>query len=104
MGFLRDWDSEFRVGLVPAGKVLTDLGHGVYVQKAQAKEVESAMKSTIKQEKNRFEQSGWSMAEMIVEVKEPLDEEYPKLREHQILFTYLHLAPRTELTKFCLKR
>ena len=46
----------------------------------------------------------WSMAEMIVKVKEPLDEEYPKLKEHQILFTYLHLAPLAELTKILLEK
>jgi len=40
----------------------------------------------------------WNEAEMILKVKEPLPEEYPMLREGQILFTYLHLAANRELT------
>jgi alanine dehydrogenase len=43
-------------------------------------------------------------ADMIVKVKEPLPQEYPLLREGQILFTYLHLAPAPELTKALLER
>jgi alanine dehydrogenase len=38
-------------------------------------------------------------AEMIVKVKEPQPSEWVQLREDQILFTYLHLAPDPELTK-----
>jgi alanine dehydrogenase len=35
----------------------------------------------------------WAQAEMIVKVKEPIAPEYPRMREGQLLFTYLHLAP-----------
>jgi alanine dehydrogenase len=35
----------------------------------------------------------WKAADFIYKVKEPLPEEYPLMREGQILFTYLHLAP-----------
>jgi len=42
-------------------------------------------------------------AEMIIKVKEPLSPEYPLLREGQILFTYLHLAPVPDLTEALLK-
>ena len=38
-------------------------------------------------------------ADLIVKVKEPRPEETPLLREGQILFTYLHLAPVPELTQ-----
>jgi len=38
-------------------------------------------------------------ADLIVKVKEPQPEETPLLREGQILFTYLHLAPASELTQ-----
>jgi len=38
-------------------------------------------------------------ADLIVKVKEPQPEETPLLREGQILFTYLHLAPVPELTQ-----
>jgi len=41
---------------------------------------------------------------MIVKVKEPLPQEYPLLREDQVLFTYLHLAAAPELTAALLDR
>jgi alanine dehydrogenase len=41
----------------------------------------------------------YQLGEMIVKVKEPQKSEYPLLREGQILFTYLHLAPDPEQTK-----
>src|SRR5437588_2706116 len=46
----------------------------------------------------------WSSGEMIVKVKEPIAPEYPRMREGQLLFTYLHLAPDNELTKQLLDR
>ena len=42
-------------------------------------------------------------AEMVMKVKEPLKEEYGLLRENQILFTYLHLAPDAAQVKALLK-
>lgn len=41
----------------------------------------------------------WAEAELILKVKEPVPEEYPRLRSGQSLFTYLHLAPAPELTR-----
>src|SRR5690606_34683382 len=41
----------------------------------------------------------WARADMIVKVKEPLPEEYGRLRKGLILFTYLHLAADRELTE-----
>jgi alanine dehydrogenase len=43
-------------------------------------------------------------ADMIIKVKEPQPEEYPLLREGQILFTYLHLAADEQQTKALLGR
>jgi alanine dehydrogenase len=34
----------------------------------------------------------WATADLLLKVKEPLETEYPLLREGQVLFTYLHLA------------
>jgi alanine dehydrogenase len=99
-------DNEYRVGLVPAGvKALTDLGHKILVQ---AKAGEG---SGIQDEE--YVQAGaaistceqvWDQAEMVIKVKEPIPEEYPRLKENQILFTYLHLAPLPELTEVLLRR
>ena len=44
----------------------------------------------------------WKTAEMIVKVKEPIEEEYKYLREDMILFTYLHLAAVKPLTEVLL--
>lgn len=41
----------------------------------------------------------WNSSDMIMKVKEPLEEEFQYFREGLILFTYLHLAPLPELTK-----
>ena len=46
----------------------------------------------------------WATGDMIVKVKEPVAPEYPRMRENQLLFTYLHLAPELELTKVMLER
>ena len=94
-------DNEYRVGLVPSGvRVLTHDGHEVFVQKG------AGLGSGFSDEE--YVASGgqilpdadavWSTAEMIVKVKEPIAPEYPRMREEQILFTYLHLAPLPELT------
>ena len=78
-------DNEYRVGLTPAGvQALTLAGHTVYVQKT-ADEI-------------------WRTGDMIVKVKEPVAPEYPRMRENQLLFTYLHLAPELELTRVMLER
>ena len=41
----------------------------------------------------------WAQAELILKVKEPIAEEYPRMRPGQILFTYLHLAAVPELAR-----
>ena len=45
----------------------------------------------------------WATCDMVMKVKEPLQPEYAKIRDGQILFTYLHLAPDLELTNALLK-
>jgi alanine dehydrogenase len=40
----------------------------------------------------------WDAAELVLKVKEPVATEYPRLREGQVLFTYLHLAASKECT------
>lgn len=100
-------NKENRVGMVIAGvRALTQAGHKVLVQhnagvgagisdedyrKAGAVILESAKEV-------------YDRADMIVKVKEPLPEEYPWLREGQILYTYLHLAADERLTKALMER
>ena len=49
-------------------------------------------------------QEVFAKADMIVKVKEPEPQEYDLLREGQILYTYLHLAPNPELTDALIER
>jgi len=100
-------DNEGRVGLTPAGvHTLVTAGHEVLVQAGAGdgsgfgdEEYTSAGGRLVDGAADVFDG-----AEMIVKVKEPLQEEYPLLQEGQILFTYLHLAPLPGLTKVLLDR
>jgi alanine dehydrogenase len=46
----------------------------------------------------------WGGAEMVLKVKEPVAEEYDRMREGQVLFTYLHLAADLPLTQELVRR
>jgi alanine dehydrogenase len=100
-------DNEYRVGLTPAGvRALTDAGHKVIVEKSAgegsgfADDLYQRAGATLLDTADDV----WAQGEMIVKVKEPIAPEYPRMREGQLLFTYLHLAPDKELTKQLLER
>ncbi|MGI9167317.1 MAG: alanine dehydrogenase [Pyrinomonadaceae bacterium] len=100
-------DNEYRVGLTPAGvRALTDAGHRVVVEKTAGEG--SGFEDSIYQRAGaRVLDSAdrvWAEAEMIVKVKEPIEPEYPRMRDGQLLFTYLHLAPDKKLTQELLER
>lgn len=93
---------EGRVAITPTGvRTLVHHGHEVLVEKS------AGLGSCIADA--AYEQSGarmideaetvWSEAEMIVKVKEPVEEEYAFLRGDLLLFTYLHLAANERLTR-----
>src|SRR5262245_51110128 len=46
----------------------------------------------------------WGIAEMVLKVKEPIADEYHRMHEGQLLFTYLHLAAGKALTEELLTR
>jgi alanine dehydrogenase len=98
---------ENRVGIIPASvQALKTAGHTVLVQ--QGAGIGSGITDDV------FKSAGaeivatanevWSRADMVVKVKEPLPPEYPLMREGQILYTYLHLAPEPRLTSELLTR
>ncbi len=100
-------DNESRVGLVPSGAhALVQDGHKVLVQ-ANAGEGSGISDAEYKAAGAEIVPSAaavYGRADMIIKVKEPVGPEYQLLREGQILFTYLHLAPAPELTGMLLDR
>lgn len=100
-------DNEYRVGLVLAGvRALRELGATVLVERGAGAgsgitdaEYDLAGATLV-------EQAGeiWARSDMIVKVKEPVAAEYALMREDQILFTYLHLAPNSALTEALLQK
>src|SRR5918993_2425729 len=100
-------DNEYRVGLTPAGvQALAHAGHEVYVQKTAGEGSGFTDDQYVKAGGKLLDTADevWATGEMIVKVKEPVAPEYPRMRENQLLFTYLHLAPEFELTKQMLER
>ncbi len=95
---------EYRVAITPAGvRELTAAGHAVYVERGAGSG--SSIPDT------DFVATGaaivddpddvWGESDMILGVKEPIPEEYPRLglRTGQVLFTYLHLAASRACTE-----
>ena len=97
---------EYRVGLTPASaKAYIKAGHQVLIQQdagfgsgfsnEEYVQVGCKILSTI--------QEVYAKSEMIIKVKEPLEEEFNLLRPNQILYTFLHLAAAKPLTDALLK-
>ena len=100
-------DNEYRVGMTPAGvRALVDAGHKVVVERGagEGSGFEDALYERAGAEMLGTADEVWAQGEMIIKVKEPVAPEYPRMREGQVLFTYLHLAPDNELTKQLLER
>jgi alanine dehydrogenase len=93
---------EYRVGLTPAGaRELVGLGHEVSVQSG-AGEGSGFPDAAYAAQGARIVPDAaavFEAADLVVKVKEPQPPEIQMLREGQVLFTYLHLAPAPELTR-----
>jgi len=98
--------NENRVALTPAGALeLTRRGHEVFVQSTAG--VGSGF------EDRDYVDAGatilttadevWAKGDMIMKVKEPIAEEYPRCRANQLIFTYFHFASSEELTHAMIK-
>jgi alanine dehydrogenase len=95
-------DNEYRVGLTPAGvRALSDGNHQVIVEHSagEGSGFDDALYQRAGAEIINSAEDVWAKADMIVKVKEPIAPEYPRMREGQLLFTYLHLAPDRKLTE-----
>jgi len=93
---------EYRVAITPAGvHELVRHGHDVVVQHG------AGLGSSISDAE--FKAAGarvlataddvWTEAELVLKVKEPVADEYHRMRRGQVLFTYLHLAASRECTQ-----
>ena len=98
---------EYRVGMIPAGAHdLVQAGHQVLVEAGagEGSGIEDAEYREAGAEIVAAAGDVWSAADMVVKVKEPIEQEFEHLRQGQTLFTYLHLAPLPELTRVLLER
>ncbi|GLX99643.1 MULTISPECIES: alanine dehydrogenase [Actinoplanes] len=100
-------NNEFRVAITPAGVFeFARHGHDVFVQAG------AGLGSSITDDD--FRSAGavilpdadavWQTGDLILKVKEPIAEEYPRMRPDQVLFTYLHLAAGKACTDALLDR
>ena len=98
---------EYRVGLIPAAvRSYVAQGHRVLVEKG------AGIGSGILDD--QFEDAGatiigtadeiWSSAEMIIKVKEPIEPEYPRIQNGQLIYTYFHLAAVPALAEVLLEK
>lgn len=100
-------NNEFRVALTPAGVyALVSAGHKVVIENGAG--IGSGFEDIGYKDKGAVILTNaadvYSEADMIIKVKEPLESEYELLKDGQILFTYLHLAPNRPLTEILLKK
>jgi alanine dehydrogenase len=98
---------EGRVAMTPAGAaLLAGHGHTVYVEKGAG--LGSGIPDSAFRKAGAVIADGpdalWDACEMIVKVKEPAGEEFDRIHEGQVIFTYLHLAVSQDLTDELLRR
>jgi len=97
---------ENRIGLTPESvKILTSNNHKVLVEKNAGFEAGFYNEQYIKAGASIVDKAEdiFNDSEIVVKVKEPLNNEIKMIRENQIIFTYLHLAAAKELTEGLVK-
>ncbi len=107
VGILKEiMEAENRVSMTPAGvEMLKQKGHKILIEKGAGRKSgfpDSAYKkagATI----SASPKTVFKRAEMVMHVKEPLPPEYKLIRKDQIVFTFLHLAAKKDLTDALIK-
>jgi alanine dehydrogenase len=93
---------EYRVAMTPAGVVeLARRGHDVLIE-TDAGEGSSIPDAEFAAAGAKIAPSAddvWAAAELVLKVKEPIPDEYHRMRPGQTLFTYLHLAASADCTR-----
>ncbi|MFI2290754.1 alanine dehydrogenase [Streptomyces niveus] len=99
-------NNEFRVAITPAGvhELVRD-GHQVVIERdaGAGSSITDAEFIAAGAEILPTADAVWATADLVLKVKEPIAEEYHRLRKDQTLFTYLHLAASRECTDALLK-
>ena len=94
--------NENRVALGPAGALaLVNAGHSVTIEKGAGEGSGFSDDLYVKAGAKIAPDAAavWKDAEMIMKVKEPIEREWPHMREGQVIFTYFHFAADEKLTK-----
>ncbi|MFD9305850.1 alanine dehydrogenase [Streptomyces sp. NPDC060048] len=94
-------NNEFRVAITPAGvHELVRGGHQVFIEQnaGVGSSITDAEYVSAGAEILGTADEVWATADLLLKVKEPIAEEYHRLRKDQTLFTYLHLAASRECT------
>jgi alanine dehydrogenase len=97
---------EYRVAITPAGVMeMTRNGHEVFIEQDAGIGSSIANEDYVKAGAKMLATADevWQTGEMIMKVKEPIAVEYDRMREGQLLFTYLHLAAEQKCTDALLK-
>jgi alanine dehydrogenase len=97
---------EYRVAITPAGvHEFVRNGHEVLIEHEAGTGVSIPDEEFVAAGARIVDKADdvWSEADLVLKVKEPVEEEYHRMREGQVLFTYLHLAASRELTNAMLK-
>jgi alanine dehydrogenase len=95
-------NNENRVALTPAGtQELVKRGHTVYVENSAGVGSGFSDEEYLKAGAKILKTAGevFSTAEMIMKVKEPIEQEYKLIKKEQLVFTYFHFASYEPLTK-----
>lgn len=97
---------ENRIAMVPAGAdALVRGGHRVLIEKGAGRgsgfedSAYSSVGATLVGDPDEL----WAEADLIVKVKEPIEEEYPRIKPDHVLFTYFHFAASEQLTQALLE-
>ena len=88
-------NNEYRVGLTPDNvKAYVAAGHHVYMEKGAGVGSGFADTEYVEAGASLIDNAAdvWHLVDMMIKVKEPLEEEYPLFHDGLILYTYLHLA------------
>ena len=98
---------EYRVALTPAGaRELVRSGHDVLVERGAGRgqlHHRRRLRGRRRAASCRTADEVWAAADLLLKVKEPIEQEYHRLRRDQVLFTYLHLAASRPCTEALLE-